>query len=134
MGYRSDVHILFYIGHRVARDEHGEVHQVPIGPLAPIKLWFDENYPTHKYAKTEIGVNYIYVTYHNVKWYEGCDEVEAVNKAITSFDECFNTDDYENMTGMWEMVRLGEEDDDVERRNSAHSDWRLNLRREVIID
>jgi hypothetical protein len=134
MGYRSDVHILFYVGNRIARDEGGEAHLEPIGPFAPIKLWFDENYPKDDYAKTEIGVNYIYVRYDNVKWYEDYEDVKAVNKAIESFDKCFNTDDYENMTGMWEMVRLGENDDDVERRNSEHADWRLNVRREVDLD
>ena len=69
-----------------------------------------------------------------MKWYEGYEEVEAVNKAIASFDECFNTDDYDHMTGKWEMVRLGEEDNDVERDGSSHHDHRINVHREVILD
>jgi len=136
MGYRSDVHILFYVGNRWVKDPVGKLppETIPIGPFAPIKLWFDENFPKHDYATVEVGKNYVYVRYEDVKWYEGYEDVEAVNKATASFDECFNTDAYEGMTGMWEMVRLGENDDDLERGGSAHHDWRLDVRRKVVLD
>ena len=136
MGYRSDVHILFYVGDRWVGDPEGKLppETIPIGPFALIKLWFDENFPKDDDATVEIGKDYIYVRYEDVKWYEDYEDVKAVNKATASFDECFNTGDFDHMTGMWEMVRLGENDDDLERSGSPHHDWRLQARREVLLD
>ena len=134
MAKQSDVSYLFYTGARTVKDADGTYNNEPIGPFALLKLWFDENFPKHEYAEITEGEDYIRVQYHDVKWYEGYEEVEAVNKAIGSFNKCFNTDDYDQMTGKWEMVRIGEEDDDVERGGSAHHDWRLNVRREITLD
>jgi len=135
MSYRSDVHILFYVSDRWVKDPKGILlEKIPIGPFAPIKLWFDENFPKHDDATVEIGKGYIYVRYEDVKWYEDYEDVKAVNNAIASFGECFNTADYDHMTGKWEMVRLGENDDDLERSGSPHHDWRLRARREVLLD
>ena len=134
MGYRSDVSYLFYTGARTVKDADGTYNNEPIGPFALLKLSFTENFPKHEYAEITEGGDYIRVQYHDVKWYEGYEEVEAVKKATESFDKCFNTDDYEQMTGKWEMVRVGEENDDVGRDGSAHHDWRLNVRREITLD
>ena len=133
MGYRSDVSYLFYTGTRLVREADGTHTREPRGPFALLKLWFDENYPKHQYIQTTQGEDYIHVKYHGVKWYEGYEEVEAVRKAVESFEKCFNTDDHDQMTGMWEMVRLGENDDDVERSGSEHHDWRLNIQREIVV-
>lgn len=129
MGYLSDVHYLFYTGTRGVVGT-GE----PIAPFALLQLWFYENFPKHDFATVTEGEDYIYVQYNDVKWYEGYDEVEAVEKALGSFDECFNTGDYDHMTGKWEMVRMGAEDHDIERRGSAHNNLRLNVHREVSIE
>jgi hypothetical protein len=136
MGYRSDVHILFYIGNRRVKNPEGKLLEtIPIGPFAPIKLWFDENFPKDEdIDMVEVGKGYIYVRYEGVKWYESYEDVKAVSNAIESFDKCFNTGDFDHMTGMWEMVRLGENDDDLERSGSPHHDWRLQVRREVVLD
>jgi hypothetical protein len=133
MGYRSDVDYLFYTGTRLAKGADGRHTHESIGSFAVLKLWFDENFPKHDYATITVGDDYIRVQYHGVKWYEGYEDVEAVKKATVSFDECFNTDDYDCMTGKWEMVRLGEEDNDIEHDGSPHHDWRLNIHREVTL-
>lgn len=134
MGYRSDVSYLFYTGTRVVWEANGANTREPRGSFALLKLWFDENYPKHEYAEITEGEDYIRVQYHDVKWYEGYEEVEAVKKAVESFDKCFNTDNHDQMTGMWEMVRIGENDDDVERSGSEHHEWRLTVRREITLD
>lgn len=134
MGYRSDVSYLFYTGTHLVKGADGTHTREPIGSFAAVKLWFDENFPKHEYAEVTEGEDYIRVKYYDVKWYEGYDDVLAVNKAIESFEKCFNTDDYEQMAGLWEYVRIGESDDDVERGGSEHHDWRLNVRREITLD
>jgi hypothetical protein len=74
MGYRSDVHALFYT--TIKED------------LPVLKLYMDENYPKDLHDLEEISSNRIYgyeVKYADVKWYESYDDVKAFNAFRTKY-------------------------------------------------
>lgn len=123
MGYRSDVTIVFY-----TRTPTTDV------PFAALKLWFDENYPTHEAidewgAKVELGDDFIMVTYEDVKWYDSYDHPARVGKAIDLFTDTFEANDHDKVA--YETVRIGEEMEDIEMSASNYSDWRLDVSRTV---
>lgn len=131
MGYRSKVVFVFYTRHQ---------DQVP---FAALKLWFDENYP-HKEAVTEWEArietggyhdhtqDWIMVTYEDVKWYQGYNHVEAVDRAMQNFIDTFDANDRDSVA--FESIRIGEETEDIEERRSDYADWRLGVRREIYFD
>lgn len=125
MGYRSDVTYVFYT-------KRGK-HDYPM-----LKLWFDENWPKHDFGEVETGDSWIQVRYEDVKWYESYPEVIAVNKAVEQFLETFEgssakeqATDPEIPLFAYEYVRIGEEDNDIERDGSEWHDYRLNVSRTV---
>lgn len=117
MGYRSDIKLVFYTS-----------NDSPT-PFAAVKLWFDENFPKYDFGDVEVGQNYVLISYEDVKWYQGYDEVEAVNKAIETFVDTFNANEE---TGLhYEMIRVGEELQDIEHDHSAYCHCLLDVRREI---
>jgi hypothetical protein len=127
MGYRSDVVVAFYT--RQSSD--------PL-PLPVLKLWFDENYPVKEAtiewdAKIEVGNNWIMVRYHDVKWYEGYLHVDKVNDALHQFDTAFESSSEETLAA-YEILRIGENLDDIQHDHSSWCDFRLNARREIEFD
>ena len=127
MGYRSDVTVVFYT--RRSSD--------PL-PLPALKLWFDENYPikeatTEWDAKIEVGKDWVMVRYHDVKWYSGYSHVGEVEEALERFTNTFESDSA-SAPAAYEMLRIGEELNDIEHDHSSWCDWRLNARREIEFD
>lgn len=131
MGYRSDVTYVFYT-------KRGK-HDYPM-----LKLWFDENWPKYDIGDVETGDDYIMVRYEDVKWYDSYPEVIAVNKAIDQFLETFEGSEEEGGGSAkeqdahptiplfaYEYVRIGEEDNDIDRDGSEWHDYRLNVTRTV---
>ena len=128
MGYRSDVSIIFY-----ARGSSNDA-----GRNALLKLWFDENYPV-MVAKDEWGATIrqkedaIIIDYDDVKWYDGYDHPKDVGDALRKFSETFNCE--EDSTELaWEMVRIGEEDNDIETDRSDYNDYLLYVSRSIRVD
>lgn len=128
MGYRSDVHVVFY-----TRDNP---HIPDPMPFSALKLWFEENYPV-KEAKDECMAEieydsdhgYIYVTYTDVKWYPG-QHTADVDAVLVLFDATF-----EYQPGVaYEFVRTGEESDDIEENRSADADYILGVKREIYFE
>ena len=131
MGYRSEVNFMFY----PEEDEHFQV----------MKLWLDENMPgtTPKsqsdYALLECSTYdedsrpYIFYTACDVKWYEGYTEVDAVMQAIEDFNNLFCGEDATTPCS-YEYVRIGEETEDIEYRFSDNAEFRMHVRREVMVD
>jgi hypothetical protein len=120
MGYRSDVSVVFY----TRRPEET--------PFASIKFWFDENYPKKAAiegwgATVETGDDFILVTYQDVKWYQDWEHVKAVRASLDSFVECFDANDVDRAA--FEMVRIGEETNDIQEERSDWSDFRLSVTR-----
>jgi hypothetical protein len=128
MGYRSDVSIVFY--------GRGNGNDARLNTI--LKLWFDENYPV-AVAKDEWCAsirqkdNAIVVDYHDVKWYDGYEHPKAVSDALRTFDETFRCNEPDARLA-WEMVRIGEEDNDIETERSDYNDHILYVRRSIGID
>jgi len=129
MGYRSDVVVAFYKRKGIQSDTVS---------TPALKLWFDENYPVKEAtiewdAKIEVGTDAVLVRYTSVKWYDGYKHVEAVQAALKRFDDTFDTISIESPAA-YELVRIGENLNDIEHEHSDWCDWRLNARREIEFD
>jgi hypothetical protein len=134
MGYRSDVKIVFYLTQRC----NGDAIPTPTLPFSALKLWFEETYPV-KEAKDDWGVeidygeDYILLNYHDVKWYPSYEHVKEVEAAFEKFSNAFRSDERDHRA-QCEMVRIGEQDDDIERGCSSYSDYRLCVERSIIFE
>lgn len=119
MGYRSTVVYVFYT-------RKPDKVSFPL-----LKLWFDENFARHaNYADITTGDDHIKVTWEDIKWYTGYEEVNVVERAVALFTDTFEAN--EKDTVAWEMVRVGEQTDDIEHEGSSYMDWRLGVMREII--
>jgi hypothetical protein len=129
MGYRSDVSVVFYTldAERL--------------PLAALKLWFDENYPhegakAEWAAKIEEGDDYLLVNYTAVKWGAGADHPKVVDavlrRFIETFDEGVSVETENGPPAAYDFVRIGEDDNDIETDRSGWTDYRLDVRREIV--
>jgi hypothetical protein len=106
MGYRSDVMFAFYSAGETETSE--------------IAAWIEHD-------------DIITVKYDDVKWYDDYEYVQAAWAAAREFDEAFYTEEHATHKAHWEMVRIGEDDDDTERGGSMHREHRLGIRREIEI-
>lgn len=140
MGYRSEVKIVFYLTHGTSDniDEFNAKRGTTTLPFAALKLWFDENYPV-AVAKDEWGVeieygdDYILLRYEDVKWYSGYVHPTEVEEAFAKFSDVFRSDEHDHRA-QYEIVRIGEQDDDIERDGSSYNDHRLNVERSIIFE
>ena len=110
-----------------------------------MKLWLDENMPGTKKGHatwqallerstySEDPNPYIFYTAYDVKWYDGFAEVDAVMKAIDDFNNLFCGEDATTPCN-YEYVRIGEEIEDIEQRFSDNAEFRMHVRREVMVD
>jgi hypothetical protein len=137
MGYRSDVKIVFYL--TAGTHEVPPTEDKPLVPFAALKLWFDENYPVQEAkdewcAEIKYGdYEHILVSYYDVKWYPDYDHVKAVEAAFENFSGIFRSDERDHRA-QYEIVRIGEQDDDIERECSSYSDHRLNVERSILFE
>ena len=123
MGYRSNVEVVFYTTNK---------EQLP---MAALKLWFDENYPKKEAlgewaAEIEYGDDHVRVRYDDVKWYNGYTHPVEVNSVCADFHAIFEPE-----TGTpfahWELVRVGEEVEDIVHDGSSYCEYRLGVSREI---
>ena len=123
MGYRSDVHAVFY----TTRKE-----ELPL-----LKLYVDENFPDELCCHlVAIDSNRIYgyeMICENAKWYESYPDVKAFNafkdKYLALLDEP-STD----KKWRYEFVQLGEETEDIECERSARAEHVLSVSRRIETD
>jgi hypothetical protein len=136
MGYRSDVQIVFYL--TKGTYDHPPTEDNPLVPFPALKFWFEETYPV-KEAKDEweaeirYGNDYILLKYTDVKWYPSYEHVMAVEAVFEKFSAAFNSDGVAHRA-QYEIVRVGEEDADIERECSSYADRRLFVVREIIFE
>jgi hypothetical protein len=142
MGYRSDIQIAFYLTNGTI-DPYNAINAVltkdrPTLPFAALKLWFEETYPI-KEAKDEwcaeikYGDDYILLTYHDVKWYDGYEHPNNVSTAFEKFSNAFRSDERDHRA-QYEFVRVGEDADDIETDRSSYADHRLGVERSIIFE
>lgn len=136
MGYRSDVHIAFYL--TKGTHDTPPTPDNPLLPFAALKLWFDETYPVKEAkdewcAEVEYGDDHILLTYTDVKWYAGYDHPNKVSDAFALFSTAFRSDERDHR-GQYEFVRIGEDTDDIESERSSYADHRSNVERRIIFE
>lgn len=123
MGYRSDVHAVFYTN----EDDW------PV-----LKLFFDENFPMEQLGagvrelKSEQLRGYYFLETHT-KWYESYPEVQAFDTFVGKLLSYINADE-NAQPWRYEFVRIGEDDDDMEIVREGDCDWLLNPERTVRTD
>jgi hypothetical protein len=136
MGYRSEVKIVFYLTKGTIDTPPTEDN--PLVPFAALKLWFEENYPIMVAkdewgAEIDYGDDYILLKYTDVKWYSSYDHVVAIEAVFEKFSDTFRSDDLCHRA-QYEIVRIGENDDDIERECSGYADHRLYVVRDIIFE
>jgi len=103
MGYRSDVHALFYTTTK---------EDLPV-----LKLFMDENFPKEVCGDLEeISSNRIYgyeFKPENVKWYSGYEDVKAFDAFKTKYHALLDEQE-DGKKWKFEFVRIGEDTEDVE--------------------
>jgi hypothetical protein len=122
MGYRSDVHALFYTTKK---------EDLPL-----LKLYMEENFPKYEmFELTYIQGKNLWgyeVKYESVKWYDDYEDV----KAFTAFKTKYQALIEEQETGKkwkFEFVRIGEELEDVEQEQH-NSSYVLSVSRSIEAD
>jgi hypothetical protein len=122
MGYRSDVHALFY----TTKKEEWPV----------LKLYMEENFPFDKLDEPkEISSNRIYgyeVKYEDVKWYESYDDVQAFDAFKTKYHALLDEQE-DGKKWKFEFVRIGEDIEDVECEQDDSS-YVLSVSRSIEAD
>jgi hypothetical protein len=68
-----------------------------------------------------------------VKWYEGYEHPNSVSEAFATFSEAFRSDERDHRA-QYEMVRVGEELDDIQKECSSYADWRINVERSIVFE
>ena len=123
MGYRSEITAVFYTN---KKDEW---------PL--LKLFVDENFPKdlanclRVECEEKRGRWGFVFRVDDYKWYESYPEVQEFNEfedRFSGMEKCIE--------GTWacEFVRIGEETNDIEERNSNHADYILRVVRHIEIE
>ena len=132
MGYRSDVHAVFY----TTRKE-----ELPL-----LKLYVDENFPDelrcHLGAIDSRRIYGYEMICENVKWYESYPDVKAFNAFKDKYlallcDYVINLKLDEPSTGKkwhYEFVQLGEETEDIECERNAKAEHVLSVSRRIETD
>lgn len=136
MGYRSDVKIVFYL--TKGTHDTPPTEDNPLVPFAALKFWFEETYPVAEAkgewcAEIDYGEDYVLVSYHDVKWYEGFGHVNVVEEAFAKFSDTFRSDERDHR-GQYEFVRIGEEYDDIRLESSSYNDHRIAVERSIIFE
>lgn len=116
MGYRSDVVFAFYPSAK--------------GDGQAVSSWVAERWP-QAWCEVEASEELVLVRYTDVKWYDDYEFVKAAQSAAREFAQVFEADEYESGRAHWEMVRIGEDDADIERDGSPFMDFRLCVRRDI---
>ena len=128
MGYRSDVSIVFYVRGMDTDPTAG----------AALKFWFDETYPVKEATDEWCAIirhkdGAIIVDYEDVKWYNGYEHPKQVDAALRKFTDTFNCEE-DTTEFAWEVIRIGEDDTDIEVDRSEYSDALLYVSRAIRVD
>jgi len=121
MGYRSDVMFAFY--------PTGETE------ASEIAAWIEQHWPKDwcSILEPDDWCQMVRIKYDDVKWHDDAEYVQAAWAVVREFEEAFNTEEHATHRAHWEMVRIGEDDDDTERGGSMYREYRLGIRREIEI-
>lgn len=129
MGYTSDVCIAVY-GDPLSLSAHIAKWKDSIGDAETLE-WINRNEVKPEDDQRAGATGLYRLEFHDVKWYEAYTDVQRVMRLVEDLDES----ETDALTG--EFVRLGESDDDFERKAYGDVDaneYRYQLSREIIFD
>ena len=122
MGYRSDVTCVMY-----AREPNGERDEAG---MAFVKAWLNTHIAEEDKELFEFNDNTVVFSVEQWKWYESYHDIQRLEKLFEDFMElCERGSNYR-----MEFIRVGENYDDIERRESDTSHGLLRLKRSIYID
>lgn len=133
MGYRSDVAVLIYPDSRKA-DTVEELRAALDDEYNKLKLLMGTTYKTLMDddfgADAEWDDNDRELKFHfkDVKWYESYPDVQRFMQMLEELG------DSEVHKYAIEFVRIGEDNDDTERREWGDTGWRVDVRREIVFN
>ena len=120
MGYRSQVVVAIYGADRDA-DQYRALKTL-------MNTTFKETYTEFEgCAKWHDKKHVLMFKMEDVKWYDGYNDVTLFTTMLTEIEglEGYN----------YEFIRIGEDDEDIERRNGGeHCMYLLNVTREIQVD
>ena len=152
MGYRSDILAVFY-----AQDRTGEEHKdFNERNRAKLKLFVDTNFPDALQGEDADGFDgglsvfdtptRLLYEFKNtgVKWYDSYPEVMAFEQFWERFEKicgrdkwaagCAEDADTESVDWAAELIRIGENNDDIEERCLGEADWLIRVSRTIETD
>jgi hypothetical protein len=121
MGYRSDVHALFYTTNK---------EDWPV-----LKLYMDENFPLKFLELKEIDSKVIHgyeMVFESVKWYSDYDDIKAFDAFKTKYQALIEEQE-DGKKWCFEFIRIGEEDEDIEREQ-YDSSYVLSVSKKIECD
>ena len=121
MGYRSDMKALIYPVS--GADSLMKYEQLKTLMNTTFKDFYDYWEDPHLVWDDKHRV--LLFSIEGVKWYELYPEVVAFNRFLTEVHD---------LGYVWESIRLGENDDDVECLASDGAEWYLSVRREIEVN
>ena len=116
MGYRSDVKLAFYC------ENKGD-------NLAKLEAWVNDKLKDESEYSQRIecgSLQGIMFVWEWIKWYEDYPEIAKIIQAMDEFGNTLAGDDF-----MYEFIRIGEEDNDVERQDCNTAHGLLSVRRTI---
>lgn len=127
MGYRSKVAAMFYTEDK---------EQWPM-----LKLFVEENFPVNEFKGSIKEIDQTWLWGYEfreigIKWETRFPEVAAFDAFVYKFEDLADVRDAENnyaRNWAYEFIRIGEDDDDVERACSQQSYGLLDMSREIMI-
>jgi hypothetical protein len=125
MGYRSDVICIMY-----ARDVK-DVDKVDEAGMAFIKAWLNSRLTEEEKNLFEFDHDSMVVfSVEQWKWYDSYPDIQRLEKLFEDFMELCEVGNNYRM----EFMRVGENYDDIEMRESDNSHGLLRLKRSIYID
>ena len=122
MGYRSDVHAVFYTANKESF------------PL--LKLFFDENFPKELRESVRVidDANFegFYFEEEDVKWYPSYPEVQGFDAFVKHYRQHISEEVAPTASWCYEFICIGEDDNDIERTTDGFDvQFVLGLNRSV---
>ncbi len=122
MGYRSDVTCVMY-----SRDPSGKRDEAG---TAFMKAWLNSHITEEDKELFEFNDSMVVFSVEQWKWYDSYPDIQRLEKLFEDFMELCEVGNNYRM----EFMRVGENYDDIEMRESDNSHGLLRLKRSIYID
>lgn len=133
MGYRSDVVALIYPDVQTGGEEQAKYDQLKTLMSTTFKQIMDEDFGAN--AEWVDNSRVLKFTISGVKWYESYPDVQRFEDMLNTLGGDPNEGD--DVIGGYctELMRIGDNEDDIESNNNGHNlHYYLSVRRSIVCD